>query len=418
MPLSALFTGVESAAMNPPTGVIGCPDCGAIQSLHSPGGHGVIRCFRCNNVLERTAGRSLDGALACALATFMLLFPANILPLLHVVIASATVHSEISSGIIAIGHQGWPLVALVVGLEVVIFPFLRFGSLIVVLGILRGGAQPPWLGRLFRWSEQLDEWAMPDVFLIGSAIGYSRVAPFLPITVGTGGWCLISAALLTLVTRAALEKRAVWRRIRAPEATMTQNMIGCTGCDLAVYSHQKNAPCPRCGLRVSHVRPLALMRSLALAFAGLALYPLAYLYPMEKSDRINSLHPYSIMTGVLKLLHAHLWFFAAIIFIASVVIPLVKLLMLFWFAYSIHFRKLRHVLFQTRTYRAIVGLGRWSHIDVFTVAVFLPLMHLPGFLSVIVGRALPAFLAVVVLTMLATDTFDPRALWAQTPDYE
>lgn len=110
-------------------------------------------------------------------------------------------------------------------------------------------------------------------------------------------------------------------------------------------------------------------------------------------------------------MQAHLWIFAVIIFSASVLIPLLKLFAFAWFGLSIQRRSRARLRLKTRLYRLIDTIGRWSHIDVFTVSVFLPLMHLSGLLAVLVGKALPAFLAVVVLTMLAASLFDPRAMW-------
>lgn len=119
------------------------------------------------------------------------------------------------------------------------------------------------------------------------------------------------------------------------------------------------------------------------------------------------------MTGVMKLVDAHFLLFAIIIFCASIVIPFLKLFMLSWFFISIHNRSTNLLRLKTHAYRIIKAIGRWSHVDVFTVTVFLPLMHLSGLLAVYVGYALPAFLAVVILTMIATDVFDPRVLWAE-----
>ncbi|HWB96569.1 MAG TPA: paraquat-inducible protein A, partial [Bryobacteraceae bacterium] len=99
------------------------------------------------------------------------------------------------------------------------------------------------------------------------------------------------------------------------------------------------------------------------------------------------------------------------IFLFSVVTPLAKLFAMAWFFLSIYRRSAARLRLKARTFRLLHGIGRWSHIDVFIVSVFLPLMKLPGFLSVIVGWALPAFLGVVVLTTLATEFFDPRMLW-------
>ncbi|MGH7996056.1 MAG: paraquat-inducible protein A [Opitutaceae bacterium] len=395
----------------PSRDVIGCPDCGLIQNLPKPPRRGSLRCLRCDSALERTNGRSLDAALACSLATLLLLFPANLLPILQVNILAATNRSVIASGAIGIWHQDWPLTALVVGLEIVVIPFVRFGTLTAVLLALRLGKRGGWLGPVFRWSERLDQWAMVDVFLFGGVVGYTRVAPFLPIRIEPGGWCLIAAAFLTLVTRASLERRQLWRRIGPVVRERHQEMIGCSACDFPVTSDRAGSRCPRCRARIWPCRPNATMRAVALTVAAFAFYPAAYLFPMEYSAQFGTRFGYSIMTGVNELFQVHLWFFGVVIFCASIVVPLLKLFAMTWFGISIHRRSNSRLRLKTNLYRVVNAIGRWSHIDVFTVSVFLPLMQLRGVLGVVVGRALPAFLAVVVFTMFASELFDPRALW-------
>lgn len=391
--------------------LVGCPSCGCIQSLPVVQGGGSIQCQQCAAVLERHNGRSLDAALACAATTLLLLLPANLLPLLQVNILSATNHSVIGSGVVGIWTQDWPLVAIIIGLEIVILPFIRFGLLTAVLAAIRLGIKGRWLGPVFRWSERLDRWAMLDVFLIGGIVGYSRVAAELPIQIMAGGFCLIAAAFLTLVTRASLERREIWRRIGPMPRQMSEGMICCSSCDYPAPRESEGRNCPRCGETMWRCRPYSAMRAIALTAAAFVFYPAAYLYPMEYNHQLNDMVGYSIMTGVMKLLEANLWFFSGVVFLASVVIPLVKLFAFAWFGISIYRRSASRLRVKSRLYRTVNIIGRWSHIDPFTVAVFLPLMRLPDFLSVIVGRALPAFLAVIVLTMLACEVFDPRALW-------
>ena len=414
MQIGTWFRGSRDAVVNPPRGAVACPDCGAIQTLKAFSTHGFLRCYRCGSPLERMRGRSLDAALACALTTFILLWPANILTLLSVTIVGAHRSSVLASGIAVLWHQDWPVTAIVVAMEIVILPFVRYGGLAVILALLRAGVRGPAVGRALRWIETIDQWAMPDVFLFGGFIGYSRIAPFLPTHIGAGAYCLVAASLFAMATRAAFERRATWRLIGPSAARPEPGMVGCQHCDAALPGRYDGADCPRCGGAVFRSRPATVARSLAFTVAGLIFYPIAYLYPMEANDRLDSLHPYSIMTGVMKLVDAHFLFFAGVVFVASIVVPFLKLFALAWFAISIHTRSQRHLRLKTRLYRLIVVIGRWSHIDVFTVVVFLPLMHLRGFLAVSVGWALPAFLAVVVLTMIATDLFDPRAMWQAT----
>src|SRR5690348_16626426 len=126
--------------------------------------------------MERTAGRSVTAGLACALATLLLLFPANLLPLMSVSVLGMSRQAEIVSGVAELWHGQWVLVAALVTAFAVVLPFVRFGLLTLVLGYIWLGRGARWLGWAFRWSLRLDLWAMPDAFLIGFAIGYSRVA--------------------------------------------------------------------------------------------------------------------------------------------------------------------------------------------------------------------------------------------------
>src|SRR5699024_7719165 len=107
---------------------------------------------------------------------------------------------------------GWVFIAAAIALQVLVLPFLRFGLLTAALGVLGAGGTRPWVGRAFRWSERFDTWAMPDVYLIGCLVGYSRMAPYVPVDVGNGGWCVIGAAIFTMLTRATLDRHRVWER--------------------------------------------------------------------------------------------------------------------------------------------------------------------------------------------------------------
>lgn len=305
--------------------LIACPDCGTIVDL-APLEPGMLAaCPRCTHSLERTAGRSLDAGLACAASTLILLFPANLLPLMRLSVLGAERQSELGSGIVVLWQQGWVLVALPLALFGVVLPFLRFGLLTAVLGALRLQVRPAWLGRGFRYATALDLWAMPDVFLIGCTIGFARIAALLSVEIGSGGWCFIAAALMSMVTHAAVDRRSVWRRIGPTSDAVTRPVLSCTCCDLVLPLASEGGRCPRCGARLSARKPDAGLRAAALVAAGYILYLPANLYPMSIDLQLGSVNRHTIYNGIEELLHAHLWRLAALIFITSIAIPLLKL---------------------------------------------------------------------------------------------
>ncbi len=390
--------------------MIGCPDCAAIQAM-PPIRSGRLQCWRCHCPLERVTGRGVRSAFACALATLVVLVPANVMLLMSVSKDGFSGQMHLASGIATIWHQEWPLVAVVVALEAVVLPFARFGMLVASLGAILSGRNAAWIGPTFRRAEALDLWAMPDVFLIGCAIGYSRLAPFARVTIGPGGWCFIAAALMAMLTRATLQRRGIWRSIMAPPAASSAGAFACSGCDMVMAAHTEGGRCPRCGQRLWRRRPNAMTYSFAFTLAGLLLYPVANLYPISVLDWAEGTSPHTLFSAVDRLIGANLWFLAGCVFTTSIAIPFVKLAGMVWLYVSVHRRSTRHLVLKTRFYRAIDELGRWSTMDVFTVAVYMPMIQFGQLATVRVGDGLPALLAVVVLTMLASRFFDPRLLW-------
>ena len=252
---------------------------------------------------------------------------------------------------------------------------------------------------------------MPDVFLIGAVIGYSRVAAKMPMHIGPGGWCLVAAAACSMLTRATLDRRAVWHSIAAPGPVASGRGLACVECDLILPKAMEGGRCPRCAAAVHHRRPFSLMRASALVAAGYLLYPVANWFPMSIDIQLGETKRHTIASGVEQLLSAGLWPLALVIFTASIAIPLLKLTGLTWLIWSARRGSSRRPVLKTRLYRVIREIGRWSNIDVFTIAIFLPLMQFSGLVSVQAAKGAPAFLAVIVLTMLAVHVFDPRLIW-------
>jgi paraquat-inducible protein A len=392
---------------------IACSDCGTLQDLPPLTARSVATCPTCRNRMEARTGRNLTTAWICSTATFALLIPANVLPLMQVSVLGMTRQSRIGSGVSELWNHQWVVIALLVTAAAIALPLLRFALLTVVLGLVRTRVRTDWLGKAFRWTLHLDQWAMPDVFLLGCAVGYSRIRANLPVTINAGGMCLILAAVLCMLTRAALDKRTVWRAI-APERNAPAEpapAISCVACELVVPLSEQGRSCPRCGLRLSSRKPYAIARTLALVIAAFVLYVPANVFPMSSDTQMGERVGHRIVDGIRELFDAGLWPLGIVIFCTSIAIPLLKLAGLSWFMLSVWRGSGTALPLKTAAYRFIDEIGRWSCIDVFTIAVFVPLLQFDGLLT---SRAEPgalAFILVVMLTMWASHVFDPRLMW-------
>ena len=143
------------------------------------------------------------------------------------------------------------------------------------------------------------------------------------------------------------------------------------------------------------------MRAAALVIAAYPLYPIVNYYPMSLHI-FGSTAQQTITYGVMMLVPAGFWPLAGVIFFASIFIPFAKLIGMSWLLWSAHHGSTSRLILKTRLYRFIEAIGQWSKVDIFTIVIFLPIMPIAGLVSVIAGRGAPAFLAVIVLTMLAS----------------
>jgi paraquat-inducible protein A len=391
---------------------MGCPNCGALQRLSPEGGATVASCSVCRSVLERSGARSLAAALACATATLLLLFPANLLPFLTSSALGVSRQSVLGSGALFMWRDGWPWLSIAIGLFVVAFPFARFTLLAVVLAAVRLTARPTWLGPAFRWANYLEQWAMPDVFLLALWVAYARLSATIAVQLGAGAICFIAVGVLSLVTRASLNRAAVWRVIRA-DTTLTPGVAACSclACDLLAPATAIGSPCERCGARLTARETDSIAWTLALTGAGLLLYIPANFFAIATIPIGLHPTPYNILQGVIDLAKAGLYGLATLVFCASFTIPFLKLAGLGYCLVSVFRRSTRRLVLKTRVYRVVEEVGRWSMVDPFVIACFVPVMQYNSFIYGRADQAAPAFAAVVILTMIAARTFDPRLMW-------
>lgn len=154
-----------------------------------------------------------------------------------------------------------------------------------------------------------------------------------------------------------------------------------------------------------------MIRTAALILAGFILYPASNLWPITVVTRLGEAERHTILYGVQRLIDADLLPFAALIFGTSVLIPVLKLVAISWFLLAVRFRWRWALVARTRLHRSIDAFGRWSNLDIMIIAVFAPLMRFGQLATARLGIAYACFFAVVIVTMLASRTFDARLMW-------
>lgn len=173
--------------------------------------------------------------------------------------------------------------------------------------------------------------------------------------------------------------------------------------------------CIRCHSALHHRKPQSLDRTLALVTAAAILYIPANVLPMTVTDSLFGSQQDTILTGVLYFWHSGDYFVASVIFSASIFIPMLKLLILFFLLIAVHLQSSKRWNFSpencAKLYRLVEIVGKWSMIDVFVVALLTALIQIQSLATILAGPGAVAFSAVVVLTLLASLSFDPRIIW-------
>ena len=169
--------------------------------------------------------------------------------------------------------------------------------------------------------------------------------------------------------------------------------------------------CPCCGSNIHSRKPNSINRTWALLIAALILYIPANTLPIMTFTLWGDGQPDTILSGVVHLMDAGMWPLALLIFIASIFIPVLKLIILTLLMISIHMKARWKPKDRTALYRITEFVGRWSMVDVFVIGILVTLVQFGNSANVTPGLGSLSFAAVVILTMFAARAFDPRLIW-------
>lgn len=201
---------------------------------------------------------------------------------------------------------------------------------------------------------------------------------------------------------------------KSKHSALTQGLLRCHHCGhLNPVTNNRHARyCPICGGHLDARSPYSLQVTLALLISSYALYIPANIFPIMTVNQFGVIEKHTIIGGIVALVEKDMTPIALLVFIASIMVPLLKLLGISLLLLNVRLRWQRQPRLWMRAYRLIVFVGRWSMLDIFMISILVAVVDLSGGVSqVIAGPAATAFAAVVVLTMLAAKSFDPRLIW-------
>lgn len=399
-----------------------CPDCGQMQILPPlPGGVRAV-CLRCEAVLRHTRRDPLLLPLALNLSALILFGLGATLTIMSVSTAGQQRLAGLVSGPTELEQYGLWEISLVVLITTVAAPLARILCMIAVLIGLRLPRPPAELRSIYAWVAHLRPWSMVEIYLLGLFVAYVRLSGMAIVDLGPAIYALGGLMVVMVLADYTLDDQAVWEAMEPPNRRRRRTLdtnpaihpnrwrIGCDTCGLV----SRSAPgvrCSRCGFRLHERKPGSIQRTWAFAIAAVVLYIPANIYPVLTVVRLGAGDPSTILGGVQELAEIGMWPLAALVFFASVAVPVLKLVGLGILLISTHTGTGWALHDRTVLYRIVDAIGRWSMIDIFMESILVALVQFGQLASVYPGPGAVAFAAVVILTMLAAHSFDPRLMW-------
>ncbi len=392
-----------------------CPNCGLFQHVPPLPANGEANCLRCDSTLRRTRPNSFNRALALTVCAFVLYFMAILAPFLSVNIVGQQRETTMLSLPAAFWQEGaWEL-ALIVSATAIIAPLAKIVVMLSVLLGLRTANPPRSLPKVFKWYRRIGPWAMVEVFLLGVFVAFTRLGAIATVDVGVALYAVGALMMAMVSADYFLDPEEIWETMEArglvpPARPGPGAPIGCDVCG-RIHHGRDEERCTCCGSVVRARRRNSIANTWALLAASALLYIPANVFPVMTITRLGAGTPSTILGGAQELLESGMWPLALLVFVASIMVPLLKLVSLSVMLVSAQRGSAWRLNDRTALYRLVDFIGRWSMIDVFMLATLAGLVQAGAVATIQPGLGAICFGSVVVLTMIAVSCFDPRVMW-------
>lgn len=401
-----------------------CSQCDMLVALPRLEHGQKAACPRCGTKLTVAWDAPRQRPTAYALAALFMLLLSNLFPFVNMNVAGVT--SEITlleiPGVLF--SEDYASLGTFFLLFVQLVPAF---CLITILLLVNRAELPVRLKeQLARVLFQLKTWGMAEIFLAGVLVSFVKLMAYGSIGVGSSflPWCLF--CVLQLRAFQCVDRRWLWddiapmpelRQPLKPGVTgIRQGLRSCSCCTAILPADEP--VCPRCSTKGYVRRRNSLQWTLALLVTSIMLYLPANILPIMVTDLLGSKMPSTILAGVILLWSEGSYPVAAVIFLASIMVPTLKMIAIAWLCWDAKGHGKRDSERMHLIYEVVEFVGRWSMIDVFVIAVLSALVRMGGLMSIYPAMGALMFALVVIMTMFSAMTFDPRLSWDRQPESE
>ncbi|MFC4655794.1 MULTISPECIES: PqiA/YebS family transporter subunit [Rheinheimera] len=415
----ALTSLHKDTSHQPADELVLCRHCDLLQQLPQLQVGQEAACSRCGYLLDMRQKDPVLRPILYAFSALLMLVLSNLFPFIGMNVAGNSHYMDFidTSSVLFEEHHQW--------LAVLVWLFIQAVPALCMLAVIYLKLGMIWPLRGLVWTARvlyvLKPWSMVDIFLIGVLVAFVKLVVYADIALGMSFWAFCLFCLLHLRTFQVIDRHALWQSIApAPQPAamamagrngISLNLASCSCCTAIVAVEQKF--CGRCGTKVVLREPYSLQKTLAWLITATVLYIPANFLPIMETVSLGSSIQSTIVSGIILMWRDGAYPVAIIILLASVVIPVLKIAIMFWLCYLAALPGHKRQLLSTRVYLVVDWIGRWSMVDVLVVAILAALVRFDLLMGVYPGMGALVFASVVITTMLAAMSFDPRLLWDQ-----
>lgn len=376
--------------------IINCHECAlSVRLPLIPEGQKAI-CPRCGYLLSSIHCNATNRVLSFSFTALIFLLLSIPFEFLSFNTKGLERHIDIIDSISILIANDYMILAILQIIAVLVLPLLILFMLIALYLPLSRGQCPKHQQHLVRYLFLLLPWSMVEIFLIGTLVSLIKIISMASIGLGPSFYCFILFSITLTAALLHIDKQQLTTQISSADKNHHQSKINSSTNEPDLNQHKNDS---------------SVQYTWALLITSFIIYIPANLLPIMNTRLLGHDDPSTILGGIYLLWQLGSYPIAIVIFIASVAVPIAKIIVMCWLNYSVQQQSQTFRLERTKLYRITELVGRWSMVDVFVVIILVSLIQLGNTMSIYPGAAVLAFSGMVILSMLAAMSFNPQLIW-------